>query len=123
MIFNVFIDRPRLAMVISIIITLAGLMAAVGIPVAQYPNIAPPTVSVSATYPGADAATVQSALAQPIENAVNGVPGMRYMQSTSTNDGGYSLSITFEQNIDPDAASMNVSNRVNMVLGLSLIHI
>jgi HAE1 family hydrophobic/amphiphilic exporter-1 len=117
MIFNVFIDRPRLAMVISIIITLAGLMSAVGIPVAQYPNIAPPTVSVSATYPGADAATVQSALAQPIENAVNGVPGMRYMQSTSTNDGGYSLSITFEQNIDPDAASMNVSNRVNMVLG------
>lgn len=117
MIFNVFIDRPRLAMVISIIITLAGAMAAMGIPVAQYPDIAPPTVSVSATYPGADAATVTSAIAQPIENAVNGVPGMRYMQSTSTNDGGYSLSITFEQGIDPDAASMNVSNRVNLVLG------
>lgn len=117
MIFNVFIDRPRLAMVISIIITLAGAMAAIGIPVAQYPNIAPPTVSVSATYPGADAATVTSAIAQPIENAVNGVPGMRYMQSTSTNDGGYALSITFEQGIDPDTASMNVSNRVNMVLG------
>lgn len=117
MIFNVFIDRPRLAMVISIIITLAGLMAAIGIPVAQYPNIAPPTVHVGATYPGADAATISTAIAQPIENAVNGVPGMRYMQSTSTNDGGYSLTITFEQNIDPDTASMNVSNRVNMVLG------
>ncbi|WP_295557857.1 efflux RND transporter permease subunit [uncultured Hyphomicrobium sp.] len=117
MIFNAFIDRPRLAMVISIIIALAGGMAAVGIPVAQYPNIAPPTVHVSTTYPGADAATVATAIAQPIENAVNGVPGMRYMQSTSTNDGGYSLSITFEQGVDPDTASMNVSNRVNMVLG------
>jgi HAE1 family hydrophobic/amphiphilic exporter-1 len=117
MIFNVFIDRPRLAMVISIIITLAGVMSAFGIPVAQYPNIAAPTVSVSTTYPGADAATISTSIAQPIENAINGVPGMRYMQSTSTNDGGYSLSITFEQNIDPNTASTNVSNRVNMVLG------
>ena len=117
MIFNVFIDRPRLAMVISIIITLAGLMAAIGIPVAQYPNISPPTVSVTAMYPGADAATVGTALAQPIENAVNGVPGLRYMQSTSSNDGSYALSITFEQGIDPQIAATNVSNRVNLVQG------
>ncbi len=117
MIFNVFIDRPRLAMVISIIIALAGGMAAFGIPVAQYPNIAPTTVNVSANYPGADAATISTSIAQPIENAVNGVPGMRYMQSTSTNDGGYSLSITFEQGTDPDRATANVTNRVNLIQG------
>ncbi len=117
MIFNIFIDRPRLAMVISIIIMLAGLMSAAGIPVAQYPNISPPSVSVSAIYPGADAATVESNIAQPVESAINGVPGMRYMQSTSTNDGGYSLSITFEPGTDPSIATVNVMNRVNLVQG------
>jgi len=117
MIFNLFIDRPRLAMVISIIIALAGAMSAIGIPVAQYPNIAPPTVQVSATYAGADAATIQTAIAQPLESAINGVPGMRYMQSTSTNDGGYSLTVTFEQGTDPDLATVNVMNRVNLVQG------
>src|SRR5262245_24480848 len=115
MIFNTFIDRPRLAMVISIIIMLAGLMSAAGIPVAQYPNISPPSVSVSTVYPGADAATVESSIAQPIESAINGVPGMRYMQSNSTNDGGYSLSITFEPGTDPSIATVNVMNRVNLV--------
>ena len=117
MIFNIFIDRPRLAMVISIIITLAGLMSAAGIPVAQYPNIAPPTVQVSAIYPGADASTVSSSLAQPIENAINGIPGLRYMQSTASNDGSYSLSITFEQGTDPQVAATSVTNKVNLVQG------
>lgn len=117
MIFNVFIDRPRLAIVISVIITLAGLMAAAGIPVAQYPNIAAPTVQVTASYPGADAETIGTSIAQPIENAVNGVPGMRYMQSTASNDGSYSLSITFEQGTDPQLAAMTVSNRVNLAQG------
>ena len=86
MIFDVFIRRPRLAMVISIVLTLAGLIAMGVMPVAQYPEIAPPTVRVSATYSGADAKTVEESIAQPLENAINGVTGMRYMKSTSANE-------------------------------------
>ena len=91
MIFDLFIRRPRLAIVISLIITLAGLISILVIPVSQYPNIAPPTVRVTASYSGADALTVEESIAQPLENAINGVTGMTYMKSTSANDGSYTL--------------------------------
>ncbi len=111
MIFELFIRRPRLAMVVSLVIALAGLIALLVIPVAQYPNIAPPTVRVTATYNGADAQTVEQSVAQPLEEAINGVTGMRYMQSTSANDGSYSLSVTFGIGTDPDIDTVNVQNR------------
>jgi HAE1 family hydrophobic/amphiphilic exporter-1 len=114
MIFDVFIRRPRLAMVVSIVLTLAGLLAMRVIPVAQYPEIAPPTVRVSASYPGADAATVEASIAQPLENAINGVTGMRYMKSTSANDGSYSLTVSFLLGTDPDIDTVNVQNRANL---------
>jgi hydrophobe/amphiphile efflux-1 (HAE1) family protein len=114
MIFDVFIRRPRLAMVVSIVLTLAGLIATQAIPVAQYPEIAPPTVRVSASYPGADANTVEESIAQPLENAINGVDGMRYMKSTSANDGSYSLTVSFTLGTDPDIATVNVQNRANL---------
>ena len=114
MIYDVFIRRPRLAMVISIVITLAGVIAVGVIPVAQYPEIAPPTVRVSASYPGADAVTVEESIAQPLENAINGVTDMRYMKSTSANDGSYSLTVSFLLGTDPDIATVNVQNRANL---------
>lgn len=115
MIFDVFIRRPRLAMVISIVMTLAGIIAMQSLPVAQYPEIAPPTVSVSAAYSGADAKTVEESIAQPLENAINGVDGMRYMKSTSANDGSYSLTVSFQLGTDPDIDTVNVQNRANLV--------
>lgn len=114
MIFDLFIRRPRLAMVISIVLTLAGLIAMRVIPVAQYPEIAPPTVRVSASYPGADAQTVEESIAQPLENAINGVTDMRYMKSTSANDGSYSLTVSFLLGTDPDIDTVNVQNRANL---------
>ncbi|MCC7250763.1 multidrug efflux RND transporter permease subunit [Hyphomicrobium sp.] len=114
MIFDIFIRRPRLAMVVSIVVTLAGLIATQAIPVAQYPEIAPPTVRVSASYPGADALTVEESIAQPLENAINGVTGMRYMKSTSANDGSYSLTVSFLLGTDPDIDTVNVQNRANL---------
>ena len=114
MIFDIFIRRPRLAMVISIVMTLAGLIATQTIPVAQYPEIAPPTVRVSASYAGADASTVEESIAQPLENAINGVDGMRYMKSTSANDGSYSLTVSFLLGTDPDIDTVNVQNRANL---------
>ncbi len=114
MIFDVFIRRPRLAMVVSIVLTLAGLIATQVIPVAQYPEIAPPTVRVSASYPGADANTVEESIAQPLENAINGVDGMRYMKSTSANDGSYTLTVSFLLGTDPDIDTVNVQNRANL---------
>lgn len=114
MISDVFISRPRLAMVISIVITIAGLIAMQVIPVSQYPQIAPPTVQVSASYSGADALTVEESIAVPIESAVNGVEGMRYMRSNSNNAGQYSLSVMFNLDVDPDIATVNVQNRVKL---------
>ncbi|MFV0299259.1 MAG: efflux RND transporter permease subunit [Hyphomicrobiaceae bacterium] len=111
MIFDVFIKRPRLAMVISIVITLAGAIALFNIPVSQYPAIAPPTVRVTATYPGANSGTVEESVAQPLENVINGVSGMRYMKSTSASDGSYTLNVTFDLTTDPDIATVNVQNK------------
>ena len=93
---DIFIHRPRLAMVIAIIITLAGTIAMINIPVAQYPDITPPTVQVTASYPGADAQTLAETVAAPIEQQVNGVEGMIYMASTTSSSGLYTLTVTFD---------------------------
>ncbi|WP_299599550.1 efflux RND transporter permease subunit [uncultured Microbulbifer sp.] len=112
MISATFIRRPRFALVISILITLAGVLALPLLPIAQYPDITPPTVVVSATYPGASAEVMRDSVAEPIESQVNGVEGMQYMSSTSSNDGTYSLTVTFESGYDGDIAQVNVQNRV-----------
>ena len=116
MISAFFIDRPKFAFVISIVITIAGVVALSVLPVAEFPDISPPQVSVSATYPGANAEVVEQSVAQPIEAQVNGVDDMIYMSSTSSNNGTYSLSVTFEVGTDPDIASVNVQNRVARAL-------
>ncbi|WP_237213573.1 efflux RND transporter permease subunit [Falsiroseomonas oryziterrae] len=116
MISAVFVDRPRLAIVISILLTLAGGLAMLRIPVAQFPDIVPPQVSVNATYPGASASVVESTVAQVIESAVNGVEGMIYMSSNSANDGTYALSVSFALGTNPDIATVNVNNRVQQAL-------
>jgi hydrophobe/amphiphile efflux-1 (HAE1) family protein len=108
-----FIDRPVFAAVISIIITLAGLVCMGVTPVAQYPDIAPPTVQVSAMYPGATAEVVANTVAAPIEQQVNGVDGMSYMSSNSTSSGNMTLTVTFASGTDPNMAQVNVQNRVN----------
>ena len=116
MISAIFVDRPRLAIVISVLITLAGLIALAAIPLAQFPDIVPPEVSVSTSYPGANAEVVEQTVAQVIEREVNGVPGMLYMRSTSGNDGSYSLTVSFAVGSDPETNTVNVQNRVQRAL-------
>jgi hydrophobe/amphiphile efflux-1 (HAE1) family protein len=116
MISAVFVDRPRLAVVIAIVITIAGLLALTRIPVAQFPDIVPPQTVVSATYPGASAAVVESTIAQPIEAQVIGVDKMIYMKSTSANDGSYNLTVSFVLGSDPDINTNAVNNRVQTAL-------
>ena len=111
-----FINRPKFAFVISIVISLAGLLALLGLPVAQFPEITPPTVSVSTKYPGASADVVAETVAAPIEQQVNGVEGMLYMSSKSDNDGRYSLTVTFAIGTDADMAQVKVQNRVSTAL-------
>src|SRR4051794_708048 len=112
----IFVDRPRLAVVIAIVISIAGALALVTIPVAQYPDIVPPQVSVTTTYPGAAAAVVEATVAQPIESQVVGVDKMIYMKSVSGNDGSYTLTASFELGTDPDINAVNVNNRVQIAL-------
>jgi len=107
-----FIDRPIFSTVISILIVLAGVIGLVLLPVDQYPQIVPPVVKVSATYPGAGAETVSQAVAAPIEQVLNGTPGMQYMESQSTNTGTFSVSLTFDINTNPDLAAVEVQNRI-----------
>ncbi len=116
MISSVFVDRPRLAIVIAIIITIAGGLALTRIPVAQFPDIVPPQVQVSANYPGASAAVVEASVAQPIEAQVIGVDKMLYMKSTNGNDGSYNLTVSFELGTNPDINTVNVNNRVQTAL-------
>lgn len=116
MISRVFIERPRMAMVISIVITLGGLLAFLNIPVAQFPQVTPPEIRVTANYPGADAQVVADSVAAPIEAEVNGVEDMLYMASTCTNNGGYTLSVTFEVGTNSDIAQVNVQNRVQQAI-------
>src|SRR3981189_224022 len=116
MISSVFIHRPRLAIVISIVISIAGLIALGALPVAQFPHIVPPQVGGGATYPGASAAAVEESVAQVIEAQVNGVDKMIYMKSTSGGDGSYSLNVSFQVGTDPDLNTVNVTNRVNQAL-------
>jgi hydrophobic/amphiphilic exporter-1 (mainly G- bacteria), HAE1 family len=111
-----FIERPILSNVIALVIVLIGAVCLVRLPVAQYPNVTPPTVSVTTRYPGASAKVVMDTIALPIEQQVNGVPGMIYMQSTSASDGTYSLIVTFEIGTDPDMAQVLVQNRVASAL-------
>ena len=112
MISGTFVDRPRLAIVIAILTTLAGLLALLRIPVAQFPDIVPPQVSVQAVYPGASAAVVEATVAQIVESAVNGVENMLYMRSNSANDGTYQLSVSFALGTNPDINTVNVNNRI-----------
>jgi len=111
---RIFIERPRLAMVVSIFITLAGLIALFNIPVAQYPSITPPTITVTAVYPGANAKVVADNVAAPIEKEVNGVDKMLYMSSSCSNDGRYELSVTFAVGTNPDMDQVNLQNRVQL---------
>ncbi|HTT80345.1 MAG TPA: efflux RND transporter permease subunit, partial [Stellaceae bacterium] len=116
MISAIFVDRPRLAVVIALVITIAGLLALMRIPVAQFPDIVPPQVQVSAVYPGASAAVVEASVAQPIEAQVVGVDKMIYMKSTSGDDGSYNLTVSFASGSDPDIDTVNVNNRVQTAL-------
>ncbi|MGA8755012.1 MAG: multidrug efflux RND transporter permease subunit [Stellaceae bacterium] len=116
MISAIFVDRPRLAVVIALVITIAGLIALTRIPVAQFPDIVPPQVQVTANYPGASAADVEASVAQPIEAQVVGVDKMIYMKSTSGNDGSYNLIVSFGLGSDPDIDTVNVNNRVQTAL-------
>lgn len=107
-----FIERPVLSTVISIIIVILGVLGLISLPVTQYPDIAPPTVQIAASYPGANAETVMQSVIIPIEEQVNGVENMDYITSTASNDGSASIQVVFKQGVDPDIASVNVQNRV-----------
>jgi HAE1 family hydrophobic/amphiphilic exporter-1 len=108
-----FIERPVLSTVISIIIVILGVLGLTALPITQYPDIAPPTVTVNANYPGANAETILESVIIPLEEQINGVEGMTYLTSTASNTGAASITVFFDQNVDPDIAAVNVQNRVS----------
>ena len=116
MLSSIFVDRPRLAIVIAVVTTIAGILALAAIPIAQYPDIVPPQVSVTTMYPGASGSVVDATVAQPIEAQVVGVDKMIYMKSVSGDDGSYSLVASFELGTNPDINTVNVNNRVQVAL-------
>ena len=116
MISALFVDRPRLAIVISVLMTIAGLISLKVIPLAQYPDIVPPQVSVTTTYPGASAGVVEATVAQPIEAQMVGVDNLLYMKSISGDDGSYTLTLSFELGTNPDINTVNANNRVQVAL-------
>src|SRR5690606_37157951 len=107
-----FITRPVLSTVISIVIVVLGILGLSTLPVTQYPDIAPPTVQVTASYPGANAQTILESVIIPIEEQINGVEDMTYMTSTASNTGTANITISFKQGVNPDIAAVNVQNRV-----------
>lgn len=109
-----FIDRPIFSAVISILIVIVGIIGLTMLPIDQYPQITPPVVKIGASYPGASALTVSQAIATPIEQELNGTPGMLYMESNSTNTGGFSATVTFDINTDPDLAAVEIQNRIKL---------
>ncbi|HSI38966.1 MAG TPA: efflux RND transporter permease subunit, partial [Xanthobacteraceae bacterium] len=116
MISRFFIERPVLSNVLAMVFVLIGAVALITLPVAQYPNVVPPTVTVTTSYPGASAKTLIDTVALPIEQQVNGVEGMLYMQSWSASDGTYTLVVTFAIGTDPNMAQVLVQNRVSIAL-------
>ena len=113
-----FINRPVLSTVISIFIVVLGIIGMVSLPITQYPDIAPPTISVSTTYSGANAQAVLNSVIAPLEESINGAEGMTYMESTATNTGSATINVYFRQGFDPDMAAVDVQNRVSKALNL-----
>ena len=109
---NFFLDHPVFSIVVSIVIFIIGLIGLLMLPVDQYPQIVPPVVRITASYPGADAMTVTQAVATPIEQELNGTPGMIYMSSSSSNSGGFSALVTFDIDVDPELAAVDIQNRI-----------
>ena len=115
---DTFINRPVLSTVISIFIVLLGMIGLASLPITQYPDIAPPTISVSTTYAGANAQAVLNSVIAPLEESINGAEGMTYIESTATNTGAATINVHFEQGFDPDMAAVDVQNRVSKALNL-----
>src|SRR5512139_2261340 len=113
---RIFVDRPILATVLSALILVSGLLAIPNLPISEYPDVVPPSVLVTATYPGANPRTIAETVAGPLEEAVNGVEGMIYMKSTAGSDGVMQLTVTFKGGIDIDLAAVQVQNRVSQAL-------
>ena len=109
-----FIDRPIFSAVLSILIVVVGCIGLYLLPVDQYPQITPPMVKISASYPGASAQTVSQAVATPIEQELNGTPGMLYMESSSSNSGGLSINVTFDISANPELSAVEIQNRVKL---------
>src|SRR5882672_3040503 len=107
-----FVDRPIVAIVIAIITVVLGLVSMAGLPIAQYPSIIPPQIQIQTSYTGADAVTIEQSVATPLEQQMNGVDKMLYMQSTNANDGTMTLTVTFDVDTDPNIDQVNVQNRV-----------
>ena len=114
MISKIFVDRPRLAVVIAFVMVIAGAISLMQIPLAQFPDIVPPQVEVTARFPGASAEVVEATVGQLLESKVVGVDKMIYMKSTSGNDGSYTLLVSFALGTDPDQNTVNVNNRVQL---------